>query len=185
VSTIAGAGVEAPVIRRVVLIGFMCSGKSSVGRELARTLGWEFRDFDEEIESAAGMTIPEIFAEEGESGFRAREAAVGADLLLLERVVLATGGGWPVPSGTLEGLLPDSVTVWLRVGPQAVLERARKLPGSRPLLQVPDPMNRVLELLAEREPRYRLADLALDSEPETPQRLARRIADWMASRQTP
>ena len=172
-------------MRRVLLLGFMCSGKTTVGRALARELGWSFRDFDQEIEASAGMSIARIFAEEGESGFRDREEAVGRDLLSLERVVLATGGGWPVRSGSLERLPAGSATVWLEVTPETVLERAKSDPETRPLLQVPDPLTRVRELLSEREPRYGLADVVLDSEAETPQRLARRIARWLEAQPIP
>ncbi|MDX1568450.1 MAG: shikimate kinase, partial [Longimicrobiales bacterium] len=101
---------------RIVLVGFMASGKTSVGRELARLLGWDFVDFDEEIEAEAGAPIPEIFSEQGEPAFRELEERVGRRLLELEGAVLATGGGWGAVEGRLEDLPGGTFSVWLRIG---------------------------------------------------------------------
>jgi len=84
-------GAEAPL--RVLLVGFMASGKTSVGRELAEVLGWGFHDFDAAIEERAGVSIAEMFSRDGEAHFRAAESEVASELLQKERVVLASGNG--------------------------------------------------------------------------------------------
>lgn len=168
---------------RIVLVGFMASGKTSVGRCLAGLLGWTFRDFDDEIESEAGSSVPEIFAREGESFFRELEERVGRRLLPMEEVVLATGGGWAVPEGRLTGLPRGTLSVWLRISPETAIRRARDQNLTRPLLDVDDPLDRARTLLAEREPSYRKATLTLDAEEEAPDELARIIAEQVRSAQ--
>ena len=105
----------AHALRRVVLVGFMGAGKSSVGRVLARRLGWSFVDFDEAIEEQEGVAIREIFAGDGGERFRALEDAVARRLLERERVVLASGGGWGAVPGQLDGLPAGTETFWLQV----------------------------------------------------------------------
>ena len=102
-------------IRRVLLVGFMGSGKTQVGQALARRLGWQFRDFDQEVRFRVGLPIPEIFRQHGEARFREMEAAVGAELLKEEDVVLASGGGWPAGPTRMEALPPGTLSVWLKV----------------------------------------------------------------------
>ena len=154
---------EAPV-RRVVLVGFMASGKSSVAAELAERLGWEHLDLDREIEAREGRTIPELFRVYGEEHFRALEAALTAEVAARERVVLSPGGGWITNPALLETLGPGTLAVWLRVSPEEVLKRAGPTRGSRPLLDVPDPLARVRSLLALRERLYARADLQVETD---------------------
>ena len=154
--------VEKPV-RRVVLVGFMCSGKSTVGPALAGRLGWEHVDLDREIERRAGRTIPALFAEDGEGRFRALEAEATARLAGRERLVLSPGGGWITNPALLESLGAGTLSVWLRVAPEEVLERSAAAPGERPLLRGPDPLGTIRRLLAEREPLYRRAALAVET----------------------
>ena len=163
-------------------MGFMGSGKTSVGRELARLLGWTFRDFDDAIEAEVGLSIPEIFRERGEAFFRRTEARVGERLLSGERVVLASGGGWAAEPGRLDALPEDTLTVWLRVSAAEAVRRAREGEGERPLLEVEDPVRRARELLAEREPYYRGAGMVLDSESAPPEGLARTVREYMRIR---
>jgi shikimate kinase len=150
--------------QRVVLVGFMGSGKSSVGAELARRLGWEHLDLDREIEAREGRTVPEIFRAEGEPYFRAREAEATVEVAGRSGVVLSPGGGWITNPGLLERLGPGTLSVWLRVSPETVLERVAPTRGDRPLLDVPDPLSVVRRLLAEREPFYRRAGLVVDTD---------------------
>jgi shikimate kinase len=164
-------------VRRVLLVGFMGSGKTRVGRLLARRLGWPFRDFDEEIVARQGLSIPEIFRQHGEGAFREMEARVGAELLLEEQVVLASGGGWPVGPGRLEELPHGTLSVWLKVPLLEALERARMEGATRPLLQVEDPLQAAERLLETREAYYRRARVALDTHGAEPEDLARQIEE--------
>lgn len=175
-------------VRRILLVGFMGAGKSSVGREMARILDWEFVDFDQVIEERAGVGIPEIFATRGEEAFRALEAAVGRELLSRTKVVLAPGGGWPAVEGRMESIPPGTASVWLQVSPDVALERARAEaaamddPGLRPLLDVERPLERVRELLAVRTPFYRRAQLAVETDSASPADVARRVLDLLKER---
>jgi shikimate kinase len=167
-------------IKRVLLVGFMGSGKTLVGQALARRLGWSFRDFDQEVRFRVGLPIPEIFRQHGEAHFRDMEAEVGAGLLQETEVVLASGGGWPSADlGRMEELPLGTLSVWLKVTPEAAVRRVREEGPTRPLLAVDDPLARARSLLAEREPQYRKAHWALDSETANPEELARRIEKFM------
>lgn len=154
----------APPVERVVLVGSMCSGKSTVAEELARRLGWEHLDLDRWIEAREGRTVPEIFRVEGEARFRALEAEATAEVAGRSCVVLAPGGGWITNPALLERLGPGTLAVWLQVSPEVVLERAGPRREGRPLLDVPDPLGAVRRLLAEREPLYRLAGFAVSTD---------------------
>jgi 3-dehydroquinate synthase len=147
----------------------MTAGKTEVGRELAGRLGWRHLDLDFEIEKQTGRTIPEIFRDEGESAFRALEAQVTPAAAAQEEVVISTGGGWVINPGSLGSLPPDSLSVWLRVSADEVIRRLRAGPDQpvRPMLAGAHPRQRVLELLAVREPLYGRADLAIDTDART------------------
>jgi shikimate kinase len=162
-------------IRNVALIGFMGCGKSTVGQALARRLDFEFVDTDRLIEAQAGRTIPEIFAQEGEAAFRARERALVESLAARERLVIATGGGVGAQPDLLESLKRHALVVWLWASPETLWERCRQQ-THRPLLQVPDPLARIRELLAAREPVYRRADLLINIEGRAQWQLVGQIA---------
>lgn len=164
---------EAP--QRVLLVGFMASGKSSVGRELATLLGWEFLDFDAVVESRAATSVAEIFRDHGEREFRRLESQVAGELLARSRVVLASGGGWPAQADSWERVPPDTLSVWLRVSPGVAVQRASSEGPLRPLLDAEDPLERASELLREREAAYRKAEFELDSEADDPATLAHEI----------
>lgn len=149
--------------RAVVLVGMMGSGKSSVGRRLATRLALPFVDADVEIETAAGMTIPEIFAQRGEAEFRDGERRVIARLLSTRApLVLATGGGAFMNAETRARIGELGVSVWLKAEPDVLMRRVRKR-SNRPLLQTADPEGTLRRMLAEREPTYALADLTVIS----------------------
>jgi shikimate kinase len=167
--------------RRVLLVGFMGSGKSTVGALLASRLGWSFVDFDQEIERRAGASVEEIFREKGEPSFRALEDEVGRELLRQERVVLATGGGWPAAPGRMEALPSDTLSVWLVIDVETAVRRARGNGRVRPLLEVPDPAARAARLLLEREPRYALAGVRLDASQLPPEDLVERVLEHMSA----
>ena len=156
------------MIERVILVGFMCSGKSTVGRLLARRLDWEFIDFDEEIERARGERIPDIFRRRGEPAFRALEADLTRDLVDRARVVLAPGGGWMAQEELVAMLSPGSRLVWLQASPEAIYRRQRQQGIERPLLAVEDPLAAIRELLGQREVYYRKSDVAVDTDGRDP-----------------
>ena len=152
-------------LERVLLVGFMGSGKTSVGRRIAGRLGWRFIDFDEEVEAEVGATIADIFARHGEAWFRRLEADVAERLLSERRVVLGSGGGWAaaVP-GRLSGVPVGTATFWLKVSPEEAVRRAQLRPGARPLLDRPDALAVAERLLGERAPRYGEARWVVDTE---------------------
>lgn len=165
--------------RRVVLLGFMAAGKTTVGRELAVLLGWRFLDVDQEIERRRGRSIPDIFREMGEAAFRAIEAEVASELVVDSEIVLAPGGGWVSGPMDLEALPPETLTVWLRISPEEILRRVSAAgdPGeTRPLLRSADPLERVRTLLNAREPIYRKAALWVETEARSPHEIADEIA---------
>ncbi len=172
---------ELDTITRVLLVGFMGSGKTLVGQALARRLGWAFRDFDQEIRFRVGLPIPEIFRQHGEAHFRDMEREVGAGLLGETHVVLASGGGWPADVGRMDDLPQGTFSVWLKVTAEEAVRRVREEGPTRPLLAVPDPLARARSLLAEREPYYRKASWALDSQAGDPEELARTIEEEMVA----
>jgi shikimate kinase len=146
-------------LRSVVLVGMMGAGKSSIGRRLAARLTVPFVDADSEIEAAAGMTIPEIFAKHGEPYFRAGEARVIARLLDTGPQVLATGGGAVMDPNTRQLIAAKSVSVWLKADVEVLLRRTKRR-GERPLV------DQIKTLLPLREPFYGLSDLTIQSREE-------------------
>lgn len=161
-------GAADAAVRRVVLVGFMCSGKSTVGPALAARLGWAHLDLDREIERREGRSVARIFAEAGEARFRALEAEATAGLAGRERLVLSPGGGWITNPALLAAMGPYTLSVWLQVTPETVVARSAATPGERPLLRAPDPLAEVRRLLAEREPLYRRASLAVPTDGRDP-----------------
>jgi shikimate kinase len=146
--------------RAIVLIGMMGAGKSTVGRRLAARLGLNFVDADVEIEAAAGMSIPEIFAAHGEQYFRDGEVRVIARLLEGAPCVVATGGGAWMRGETRERIRAKGVSVWLKAESDVLLRRVKRR-SDRPLLQTADPAATIDKLVAERYPLYAEADLTL------------------------
>jgi shikimate kinase len=148
--------------RSIVLVGLMGAGKSTVGRRLAQKLGLPFRDADNEIEAAAGMSIPDIFAIHGEAHFRDGERRVIARLLQEGPMVLATGGGAFMNEETRARIAENGISIWLRADLDVLMRRVRKR-ATRPLLQNPDPEGTMRQLMAKRHPVYALADLTVES----------------------
>lgn len=136
-------------------------GKSTVGRRLARRLDLPFADGDEEIESAAGMTVIDIFARLGEAEFRAGEARVMKRLLEGPRLVLATGGGAILNPHTRAALKARAVTVWMRADLETVAQRVQRR-DTRPLLRGRDPLEALQAMADIRYPIYETADLTVD-----------------------
>jgi len=138
----------------VALVGLPGSGKSTVGRQLARRLGWAFLDTDQVIENRIGRSIREFFETEGEEPFRDLEQAVVDELTLGEPCVLSTGGGAVLRPVNREHLKQRTCGVYLHSSPEEVFRRLRH-DQNRPLLQVADPLARLRDLYALRDPLYR------------------------------
>ena len=149
---------------RVLLIGFMGSGKTSVGKRVAARLGWRFIDFDDAIEGEAGSSVARIFASRGEAFFRALEERVAHRLLAERNVVLASGGGWAAAPGRIEGVPAGTATFWLQVSAPEALRRASRAAGTRPLLARADVLEEAIRLIARRAPYYKEATWAVDTE---------------------
>lgn len=141
----------------------MGAGKTTVGRLLARELGYDFRDSDHEVVQRTGASIPTIFELEGESGFRDREAAAIADLTQLDHLVLATGGGAVLRPENRAHLKARGIVVYLKATPEELWLRTRR-DKNRPLLQTEDPKGKLEQLFAQRDPLYReIADLVVET----------------------
>ncbi len=161
----------------MLLVGFMGAGKSAVGSRLATALGYRFVDVDALLEGEAGSSVAEIFAREGEEGFRRREADAVERLLRQDGVVIAPGGGWAAEPGRLGGVPADTATVWLRVGAEEAVRRVSAQPGVRPLLDVADALGTARELLERRTPRYREARFGVDTERSSVEDVTARILE--------
>ncbi len=149
--------------RNIFLIGLMGAGKSTIGRQLAKELGWDFVDSDHEIEARTGASIPLIFDVEGEAGFRLREKKVIDELTRRERIVLATGGGVVLDPENRAHLAARGTVVYLSATADQLLARTAK-DRNRPLLQIADPRAKLESLLEIRDPLYReIADLVVDT----------------------
>lgn len=156
--------------QRIVLVGFMGAGKTTVGPEVARALGWRFLDLDRALERRLGTTVPELFRTRGEAAFREEELAEARATAALERHVVATGGGAFAREQTRAALQEGAFTVWLRCGLPAVFDRI-PTDGSRPLA-----LDRatIAQLFVQRESSYRQADRVVDAE-QAPAAVARDV----------
>lgn len=147
----------------IVLVGLMGAGKSTVGRRLAQKLRLPFVDADHEIESAAGMTVTEIFDKFGEPYFRDGERRVIARLIDSEPKVVATGGGAFMNDDTRTLILAQSIAIWLDAEPAVLAERVQRR-DTRPLLRGRKPIEVLTELSAVRNPVYALAPIRVVSQ---------------------
>ena len=148
--------------RPIVLVGMMGAGKTTVGRRLAAKLGRPFVDSDEEVEKAANMTIPEIFATHGEADFRAGEQRVIARLLRDGDIVLGTGGGAFINPETRALIKANAVSVWIKAELDLLFQRVARR-SNRPLLKTADPRATLEGLIAQRYPVYAEADITVES----------------------
>ena len=161
----------------LILIGMMGSGKTTIGRTLARQLGKSFIDTDEEITKRTGVTIPHIFDIEGEAGFRQRESVVLRELTGKNDAVISTGGGVVLAEQNRELLQHNGIVIYLKANVHDLWQRTRH-DRNRPLLQADDPYSRLKELLQQRDPLYRqVADIVIHSSKQSAQALTQHLME--------
>jgi len=161
-------------MRNLALIGFMGTGKSSVGRLVAEALHFTFLDTDEVITTRAGKSVGEIFAQEGEAAFREREKLLVEELAKRDKTVIATGGGLPVNPENFASLKKHALIVCLWASPEKIWERVRHQ-SHRPLLQDPDPQAKIKSLLEARKPVYQKADILMNTEVRSCREVAQQV----------
>jgi shikimate kinase len=171
---------------RLFLIGYRGTGKSTVGRLVAAALDWDFADADTALEQATGRTVAELYATEGEAGFRDRESAVLAEYARHTRLVLATGGGVVLRPANRAMLRSSGYVAWLTAPPEAIWHRLQADPTTatrRPALTTGG-FDEVVTLLAVREPLYReVADGVFPTEDRSPEQVAAAIlAEYRTTR---
>ncbi len=163
--------------KTVILVGLMGAGKSAIGRRLANKLGLPFVDADTEIEAAAGCSIEEIFARDGEVVFRSGERRIIARLLMERPVhILATGGGAFMAAETRALIGRYGVSVWLRAELDILLARTARR-NHRPLLKKGDPRTILSTLIEQRYPIYAEADLTVESDENPPEYTVERVIE--------
>jgi shikimate kinase len=158
----------------IALIGFMGTGKTSVGRLVADRLHFEYLDTDELIQTQTGRTIADIFTTDGEPAFRALEQKVVGELAGCVKTVISTGGGLPVNPQNLASLKTHALVVSLWSSPEKIWERVRHQ-GHRPLLLGENPQAKIRELLAAREPFYKQADVLLNTDVRSVREVAQQV----------
>ncbi len=161
-------------IVNLALIGFMGTGKTSVGRLAAEQLHFEYLDTDELIQTHTGRSIADIFQADGEPAFRALEKSVVAELAGRAKTLISTGGGLPANPENLASLKTHALVVCLWASPEKIWERVKNQ-SHRPLLNDPDPQKKIRELLAVREPFYKQADVLMNTETRTVREMAQQV----------
>jgi shikimate kinase len=162
----------------IALIGFMGTGKTAVGRLLAKKLGKEFIELDSLIEQKAGKSIPEIFRQDGEISFRELEIGTVKEISSRKNAVTACGGGIVLNKINIDRLRKECIIVFLTASPEVILERTSLDKNERPLLRVPDRASEIEELLKFRQPYYeRAADIEIDTSKLNIDSVAERIME--------
>ncbi|MEM7462208.1 MAG: shikimate kinase [Pseudomonadota bacterium] len=167
----------------IVFVGMMGCGKSAIGRLVSQALALPYQDADEEIVTAAGMSIPDIFEQFGEEYFRKGENRVVSRLLTDGPAVLSLGGGAFINDETRELIKQNGISVWLKADLDLLMSRVLRRPSSRPLLKDANPRARMKELLETRTPIYSLADIHVESsrnsKNDTANAVIRSLKKWL------
>lgn len=162
----------------IVLVGFMGTGKSTVGRVIAQKLGFHFIDTDDVIEQTSKAKISDIFAEHGEVYFRDLESQAVESVALMKNQVVATGGGVVLRSSNIDLLRTGGPIFCLNATPKAIWDRVRSS-RSRPLLRGPNPLKKIETLLDKRAPYYALADHQIETTGVSIDRVANEIISYI------
>ncbi|MBF0505727.1 MAG: shikimate kinase [Nitrospirae bacterium] len=168
-------------MKNIVLTGFMGTGKTAVGKILARRLGLVLVDVDAEIERERKTTITEIFRQCGEAGFRDIESAAIEKLSAMKNAVLSTGGGAVLRADNMDALRKNGVIICLAASPETILRRTGAC-KNRPLLQVDNPLQKIKELYEFRKPYYEKADIIIHTDDMSPAQVAEKIIKAMKNR---
>lgn len=171
-----------PRVRRVVMLGYMASGKSTVGERLARRLEWSFLDFDVEIERREGASVQQIIESAGEESFREMEAALSREAADSEGLVLAPGGAWITRPELLDELGIGTLAVWLQISPEETARRVKEDSIDRPFKDHPDPIGPIAEMLRDRIPLFQRADLTIPANDRSPEQIAYEVEQVVRTR---
>ncbi len=168
--------------KNIVLIGFMGTGKSTVGLKLAEKLKLKFIDMDKEIEKITGMTINELFRKHGEIRFRSEEKLMTKKLSSQENVVIATGGGTLLQKENVEALKENGILICLEASPVDIWERVNRKKGTRPLLRKDMQVEDIEEMLAAREPFYAYADYRVNTSDQELEKVVNDIIKYIKNK---
>ena len=169
-------------VRNIFLVGFMASGKTSVGRALSKATGWPFIDADDRVVRRAGKTIDQIFRDSGEPAFRALERSVFQELSRGENQIIAAGGGAFVDPRNRQLMLSSGAVFCLSARPDTIYRRILEQDAGaavRPLLAGDDPMGRIEELLAQRAAAYAYANHTIETDALAPEEIAEQILEMV------
>ena len=162
-------------MKNIILVGFMGTGKSVVGKLLAKKLNRDFVELDDKIEAKEKMPIKDIFEKKGEPYFRLVEKEVVREASQLKNKVISAGGGAIVDEENFKNLKSSGAIICLKASPKTILKRTKNL-KTRPLLNVPDPKKRIEELLQKREPYYSKADFSIETDNISIEQIVERIS---------
>jgi len=166
-------------MKNIYLVGFMATGKTSVGKLLAKRLKRDFVDMDALIESREKMSIADIFKTKGEPYFRQVEESLVRELAAKSRLVVSCGGGVFVPEQNIERLKQSGLVFCLTSSPERILKRTAGQKAVRPMLNASDPLGRIRDLLAQRQPFYAKAHHAIDADDLTVRQTADAIMEYL------
>lgn len=164
--------------KNIYLIGPQGAGKTTIGRKLAKLSHLIFYDSDLEIEKRTGVSISTIFEFEGEAGFRKREEEMIANLTQLDSIILSTGGGSILSQQNRDALAQNGTVIYLRASLETQLTRTNQRKGVRPLLDTPNPRDKIIELETERRPLYEaIATYVYDTDKQSPTTISEHIVN--------
>ncbi len=168
--------------KNIVLIGFMGTGKSSVGMKLAERLNRKFVDMDREIEKVCGMTVSDVFRRYGEIRFRSEERLMAGKLARQTGLVIATGGGVVLGDGNLEALQENGIIINLEAKPEYIFQRVNRKKGTRPLLKKNVTVEEIKEMLQHRQPLYQQAEIIVDTNNKGVDEVVEEIISYLRAR---